>query len=99
MIEYLQDLIDEMKASEFADTMTWTPRNGSPVTITGIFDRSARDQGIAGRLWMHVADLPAAGKKMDVITIDGVNYELRSEVTDNHDGAGGVSLFLRKMQP
>lgn len=73
---------------------------GPPQTLTGIPDfspegRSRRD-GAACSLWVVLADFTTAPKKLDMITLDGIEYLIADDPNNHLDGIGGAFLVLRK---
>ena len=100
MIEIFRTLTQAMKTSPFSGLATYKPLNGAEVQVRGIFNQSeaSRGAGVSGRFWMLLADLPENAKKLDHMIIDAVDYQIYSDINDNHDGAGGLFLFLRKTQ-
>lgn len=84
------------------NTVQYAPRNGDPVTVTGIFDAAyvRVDEGRAGivssgpALFCRLSDLPSDPELDEdpTVTVDGVNYSIKEP---QKDGQGGVLMLLR----
>ena len=101
MIETDADLLDFLSLDDFAETATYTPLAGSPVTIQGIFDAPQASRNItemmdvtipAPQFVCRTVDVPNAADG-DSITIRSVNYYVRVVITD---GTGISTLMLEK---
>lgn len=86
---------------EFGQAVTYTPRGGSPVEVTGIFDAAHQLVTLAGDveidtvgpvLGVRLADFAAPPTQGDQVTVAGTAYAVRSV---QPDGQGGASLVLR----
>lgn len=101
MIETDADLLDFLSLDDFAETATYTPLAGSPVTIQGIFDAPQASRNItemmdvtipAPQFVCRTVDAPNAADG-DSISIRSVNYYVRVVITD---GTGITTLMLEK---
>lgn len=101
MIESSADLLDFLPLDDFAETATYTPLAGSPVTIQGIFDAPQASRNItemmdvtipAPQFVCRTVDVPNAADG-DSITIRSVAYYVRVVITD---GTGISTLMLER---
>jgi hypothetical protein len=85
----------------FGETVIFTPRVGSPVSLTGIWDQSveAREgQEWSGKLFILMTDIaPLVPLLKDRVSIGGAMYSVEQEPRIGYDGNGGVNLALRKV--
>jgi len=84
--------------SVFGDTVTYTPADGSPVSINGVFDNAWVEtegvQSLKPILRINLGDLDDAPAKGDAVEISGVDYSVTESRADGH---GGSTLILRKI--
>lgn len=100
-VESEKDILDFFEVDDFADVATYTPINGRPVIIQGIFDnpqasRNATDMMDitipAPQFVCRTADVPNAADG-DSLTIRSTHYYIRVVITD---GTGVSTLILEK---
>ena len=87
----------------FGESVTYTPANGSPLAISGVFDPSytflsLNDEGVAvtvvkPALGIRVSSLPQAPDQDDLVTARGINYIVREARIDGH---GHAHLLLNR---
>ncbi len=88
----------------FGQTVVYTPASGTPVTITGVFDKEATAIDLGGGmpavssvspvLLIKLSDLVAKPAKGDRVTVAGTNYRM---IDSEEDGQGGSKLRLQKV--
>jgi hypothetical protein len=94
----LSESVTSLCVDVFGDDVTYTPAQGSPVSISGVFDNAWFDvDGVSTLkpvLRIDLADLDAAPAKGDALEVDETDYT----VNEVHlDGYGGATLILRKV--
>ena len=101
-VESAADILDFFELDDFADSATYTPVDGCPSTILGIFDapqasRNATDlMDItipAPQFVCRTVDVPNAADG-DSIVIRSVSYYVRVVLTD---GTGVSTLILERV--
>ena len=101
-VESAADILDFFELDDFADTATYTPVGGSPVSVNGIFDAPQASRGATDLMDITIpspqfvcrtADAPSAADG-DEIIIRSVSYNVRVVLTD---GTGVSTLILEKV--
>ncbi len=100
----LLTVADVAVRAHLGDAVTYTPTVGSPVEVTGPFDRvyvkvDAQQAGISSSgpaVWLSLDDLPSdpAVDTAATVTIGGTVYRPH---TYEPDGKGGILLLLHEV--
>ncbi len=86
---------------EFGQAVTYTPKGGSPVEITAVFDAAyqlvtlgfdVEIDAVGPVLGVRLGEFEAPPAQGDQVTVAGTAYAVRSV---QPDGQGGASLVLR----
>lgn len=100
----LMGLLDRVVIETLAIPTTYTPEDGAPVSVQGVFDAAyvRVDVGEAGvsssgpSVFYRLADLPADPELDEpTVAVNGVGYRV---VEVKKDGQGGVRLLLHKRE-
>lgn len=93
----LADSVVGLCNSVFGQTVSYTPDEGSPVSIKGVFNYAWIEvEGVMTQkpiLRIRLADLDEEPGKGDEVEIDEVDYRV---VESRVDGHGGTILILQK---
>ena len=100
--EALGVIVGQIHHAQGSPVIVYTCAGQSPVTISAVFDAAYQAVDLATgqlsdlgpTLGVVLADLPAAPKQDDDVTIDGVAYRVSDQ---RLDGQGGALLPLRKV--
>jgi hypothetical protein len=94
----LSESVTSLCVDVFGDDVTYTPAQGSPVSISGVFDNAWFEvEGVNTLkpiLRIDLADLDALPLKGDALSTDSDSYTVNEVHLDSH---GGATLILRKV--